>query len=49
MIIIKENNKNIDDYLYTIEGDCNKSEEFYTIEDYGRKLVLKPGNNKGIS
>ena len=40
---------NMDDYLYTIEENCNMSEGFYTIEDYGRKLVLKPRKDKEIS
>ncbi len=38
---------NMDDYSYIIEGDCNKSEGFYKIEDYGKKLVLKSENDKG--
>ena len=34
-------NSNMDDYTYTIEGDCNKNEGFYTIKDNGKKLILK--------
>ncbi len=37
---------NMDDYSYIITGDCNKSEGFYKIEDHGKKLVLKPENDK---
>ena len=33
---------NMDDYSYTIEGECNKNKELYTIEDYGKKIILKP-------
>ncbi len=32
---------NMNDFLYTVVGDYNKSEGLYIIEDYGRKLVLK--------
>ena len=35
----------MDDYLYSIEGKSNNGKGFYTIEDCGRKLILKPSNN----
>lgn len=37
---------NMDNYSYTIEGERNDRSGFYTIEGYGRKLVLKPENGK---
>lgn len=33
---------NMEDYLYTIEGNKSKDEGLYTIEGYEKKLILKP-------
>lgn len=33
---------NMNNYSYTIEENCNKNEELYIVEEYGKNLVLKP-------
>lgn len=36
---------NMDNYLYTIEGKCNKSEKIYTINNHDKKLILIQKND----